>query len=293
MKDWVRYFLAANAFLIATGATLFTIEDVRAPLVAQFGSTPRLIVAALIMLELVVALIALLLSKTPKSDTESAATKSTQGTEDPYLDAAFTKVVSRFALPEDYEKLLAIYRQHFPSDTILPAEEYRLLMQPERGVVRVLEGVCANGIPKVIGFYSVWALARSTIDALAAGTIREAEIKSNEILEFDAAAASTLYVAEIAIAIGQPFGHTLMRDAKDYLLHLLESHPNLNSVSAWAYSEVGRRLASRMGMKKMTGRNGRQSDFFIVEIAEIRRSLRPEAQHNAANKFEPTRTIYI
>lgn len=296
VRSWLRYFIAGNAFLIGTLASLFAIDDVRTFLFFQISAAPALVIAVGASFEIVVALGASLFVSSPPTKGSAQSRDVSYSEEDPFLEGAFSRLVARFANPEDYEKLLAVYCQHFPSETILPAEEYRLLMRPERGFVRVLEGICANGIPKIIGFYSVWPLSRSMIDALASGGIKETAIRSVDILTFDHVEAATLYVAEIAIAKGQPFGQTLMRDARCYLLHRLAAHANLRSVSAWAYSDVGRKLASRMGMRRMIGRDGKGRDFFIAEIADIRRAILPGSEQGTTAPsfgFEATRFIEI
>lgn len=292
MKEVIRSILGGNAFVIATGATLATIQDVRDRLISLLLERPLEISASAILIEagLIIGSIAL-----AKGDHKKGS-KSVENSDDPFFSEAFEQVRVRFSVPEDYEGLLRVFSEYFPPETALPAEEYRLLMGTGRGIVRIIEGVCADGKRLVIGYYSIWPLSSQTLKDLTTGALKEADLNASKVLNFDDPNAETLYIGEIAISRGQPFGQTLMRDAKSYVLYRAAQHSNMRSVSAWGYSAIGKKLASRMGMQRLADKKGRPTDFFEANIQSVRTALQSEASRNQIGdipEFQEIKTIDV
>jgi hypothetical protein len=223
--------------------------------------------------------------------------KSMTAEADPFFHDSIDTLVIRFAVPEDYEDLLKVFREYFSDDTALTPEEYRLLMKPGGRLVRIMEGVNQSGNHKIIGYYSVWPMSNDTLSNLSSGRLKESEIDSSIVLPHGDDRAKTLYVGEIAISRGQPFGQVLMRDAKTFILHCLFTEKNIESVSAWGYSDIGRTLASRMGMKRITPpRKKKPSEFFVATKTEALDALLPQNKDGSRRSFatfEDTRTISV
>lgn len=204
--------------------------------------------------------------------------KSKKLTKDPFFSNAFEKIIIRFAKPEDYESIMVVFLEYFPAQTSLSPEEYRLLLAPSKQLVRVIEGGYGDGRRLIIGYYSVWPLSFSTLDDLKGGGMKESELNSTLILSIENPAAETLYISEIAISQTQPFGKTLMRDARSYIGSLLSNNKNIKSISAWGYSDIGEVLASRVGMKRYMGPNNKPTEFFEVKIKNLDKVTKKELE---------------
>jgi hypothetical protein len=150
---------------------------------------------------------------------------------------------------EDYAPIREIAAETFPGATLLPRDRFMPLLTREPALVRVLERAAGAGEEAALGGYTaLWPMARSTLEGLAAGTIRERDLGETHLL--DLAGARVLYVMDICVrkTLDARPGARLVLDLRDGLRRKLTAAPQLAFVAAWAYTAAGERLAAQMAM---------------------------------------------
>lgn len=189
----------------------------------------------------------------------------------------------RFGQVRDYPAIRDIHLEYFPAKTLMDPAEYRLFLTSDREIVRIIEVELADHARKVIGYYSVWPIAKSTFADLAEGKLRESATTGRHLLDIAEASTCVLYVAEICVSRSwrETASVVFVRDLQARVTSLIAQYPCVESVHAWAYTDDGMELAGLSSLERME-RKGKRHTFFqrmiddrIRESARERVSRRP------------------
>jgi GNAT superfamily N-acetyltransferase len=152
---------------------------------------------------------------------------------------------------EDYASIREIAAETFPDVTLLPRERFLPLLTCRPALVRVLERTAGAGKEAALyGYYALWPMARSALEGLAAGLIRERDLGESELLDPADSRAQVLYVMDICVrrSLDARSSARLVLDLREGLRRMLEVSPQLAIVAAWAYTSQGERLAAKIAL---------------------------------------------
>lgn len=179
----------------------------------------------------------------------------------------------RFAKPDDYDEIIEVFREEFGDQVLLDAREYQRLMLPGRNIVRVLEADFEREGKKIIGYYSLWPMERSTFDGLWRGKLHESKLDNSLILDFADTRATVAYIADYCVArrYRAACRRYFLDDFKSYLRNLLFEYRHLGDIVAWSYTTIGQGMCELLRMKRIA----RPCFTSLVGFARIFPSLKP------------------
>lgn len=172
----------------------------------------------------------------------------------------------RAAGPDDYPALRALAGVWFPAETLIDPHLYRHLLSAGTIHARILER--GNG---PAGYYALWPLTERAYESLRRGEKRERDLVVGDIVAPEDERASVLYVSDVCAAPGRP-ATAMIRDLQRTIADLLLANPHITRVAAWAYSERGAKLATRLGMRPVA------ENPALVEIAASAARLRVQRE---------------
>ncbi len=217
--------------------------------------------AALVVLEALTITVLWLLYRNPDLEFE----------ESPFGDEVLKRdrLDIRFGIPDDFPATEAVYREWFRPQLSIDDADYVAILR-KGPFVRVAEATFSNGTEeskRIVGYYSVWPMARDIYKKLANGTMKERELTVDMILEFNDPRATVLYLPEICASKKWDVGGPLLRDLLRYVTKILDQHTQIETVGAWPYTKYGRKLIETYRFKpsKLRGLFGK--------FHEISRSL--------------------
>jgi|GEM_PF-4889770 len=148
----------------------------------------------------------------------------------------------RFATAADFAGMDRIYDSNLDPDMAMDDGDFRELLT--RGnLMRVMEEDFISGserIKRISGYYSLWPLRAAEFDHIVAGKLKEEDLRPSDIPDLNDPQVAVLYLSEVCVSDQADSGATLMRDMLRYIARLLVSHPNIESIAAWPYSEDGK-----------------------------------------------------
>lgn len=199
---------------------------------------------------------------------------------DPF-NAGLEEVVIRNSCSSDGDSTEAVYLEWFPSSLSIDDAEFNKLMS--RCVhVRIAEEIHAGGTTRVVGYYSIWPMSRTNYEALVEGTLKEREFTAAMIVPPNSKTAEVLYVSEICVRKDSTAGTVLLKDAMSYILAIARRNTKVQCVAAWGSTPIGRSIATRMGMTKVSRKSGKVTQFYAIKRSDAFRvlagasSFRPE-----------------
>lgn len=252
----LNFFRANFALATLIIAVLAVGPDVRAFVAAQVGYS----IAALVAVEALVILVLWLLYRVPGAADD----------EDPFPQEALKRdrLDFRFGMPADFCGTEQVFHEWFGPQLSIDDDEYIAILG-KGPFVRIAEVSLSHGAhesKQIVGYYAVLPMARVTYERLAAGKLKESDLKADMVLDFDDPNAVVLYIPEICASKKWDIGGSLLRDLLRYAIKALQDHPHIEIVSAWPYTKYGRRLVRDYMMKPRHGK-------LFGKLHEISRAL--------------------
>lgn len=192
-------------------------------------------------------------------------------------------ILIRNSRREDVELTGEVYREWFPSSQLIdPADFARLTSRAVH--VRVAEEIYADGVRRVVGYYTIWPMTQANYDSLVEGRLKECEFTSDMILPPDSPEAEVLYIGEICVRKASNAGGFLLRDAMSYVRCLVDQNAAISVVAAWASTSDGRSIAGRVGMTRARRSSGKLTDFYGIGRRDALQMLTQAASFTAERR---------
>ncbi len=166
-------------------------------------------------------------------------------------DVDVCSIKMRDGLPSDDESTEEVYNEWFSRSIAISDEEYQAIVG--RGnFIRVAEVDClkkGNIIKLVRGYYAIFPLSKITFEKLCDGVLKEKNLKSEDVLDFDDPEAKILYICEILSSKKYNTTSNLMLDLRSNILKKLKNNPNIEFIGTWPYTKFGKDRVDRIKMK--------------------------------------------
>jgi hypothetical protein len=170
----------------------------------------------------------------------------------------------RFADKADVARIYQLSAEFFPPEVLF--NEEAVAGWVDRGHYRVVvEKELSSGVSTVAGYYGVWSLPKRSYDWIRDHLGQERVLKPQMGCRLDSQELYALYILDLLGPRDDPFVKSLLcTDLALYISVLCDRHRRIERVGAWAYSEEGRNLCSKLGLKPS------KSEFYEVEGERIR-----------------------
>jgi hypothetical protein len=158
----------------------------------------------------------------------------------------------RFGNSQDAKQINEVAKNYFSKDLLLPMRELRAWLNCETYVFRVAELIPYNSRSvKVIGYYAILPLQSSAYNLLREQKISEISLGANHFMQSEDSRLEALYILDVARDPRFQVGAALLRDLCRQVGDLIERNPNRKEVGTWAFTEDGRKVVKRLGMRKI------------------------------------------